>query len=523
MSLYEEISVLNRVAIGDIIRRTARRNPDKLAIIDGDYRFTHSQFDQLTNQFAHYLQSLGFEKGDAVASIAINSSAHLIAVFGIQKAGMIWVPINPGLTVDEQLYILEETNAQLIVADLPIVKPNLERLSDFPIIYTANFGQNQFKTVLDVIKHQPSTEIEVDISDRDIAQIMFTSGTTAKPKGVMISHLSVYMASLSNIIETRYYEDDVASILMPMFHCAQHTFIVSLFNIGSTGVIFREFDPIQFMETVEKEKVSFVFLLPMMYRAFIHHPEREKYDLSSLKTCVYAMAPMDRPTLEKGIKELGFDFMLGSGQTEMYPGTVFFKPEDQLSKVGPYWGNTAILNDTVIMDDDGNILPQGEIGEICHRGPNVMIGYLNNEEATKEARKYDWHHTGDLGYMDEDGLLVFVDRKKDMIKTGGENVASIRIESILLAHEKIANVAVVGLPHEKWIEAVTAFVQLKPGVEATEDEIIHYCKEHMNKYEIPKAISFMEALPLTTTGKVKKHILREQYKNLFDETPTSSN
>lgn len=522
MSLYEEISVLNRVAIGDIIRRTARRVPDKTAIIDGDFRITYRQFDQLTNQFANYLKSLGLEKGDAVATIAINSTAHLIAIFGTQKAGLIWVPINPGLTIDEQLYILEEVDAQLIVADLPIVKPHLERLSDYPILYTANFGQNEIPTVLDTIQNQPPTELEVDIKDRDVAQIMFTSGTTGKPKGVMISHLSVYMASLSNIIETRYFDDNVATILMPMFHCAQHTFIVSLFNIGSTGVIFQKFDPIHFMETVEKEKISFVFLLPMMYRAFIHHPEREKYDLSSIKTCVYAMAPMDRPTLEKGI-ELGFDFMLGSGQTEIYPGTVFFKPEDQLRKVGSYWGNTAIVNDTAIMDDDGNLLPQGEVGEIVHRGPNVMIGYLNNEEETREARKYDWHHTGDLGYIDEDGLLVFVDRKKDIIKTGGENVASVRIESILLAHEKIANVGVVGLPHERWSEAVTAFVQLKPGFEAEEEEILEYCKANMNKFEVPKKIVILEALPLTTTGKVKKHVLREQFKNLYDETTTSSN
>ncbi len=195
MNLYEEISVLNRVAIGDIIRRTARRVPDKTAIIDGDFRITYRQFDQLTNQFANYLKSLGLEKGDAVATIAINSAAHLIAIFGTQKAGLIWVPINPGLTIDEQLYILEEVDAQLIVADLPIVKPHLERLSDYPILYTANFGQNEIPTVLDTIQNQPPTELEVDIKDRDVAQIMFTSGTTGKPKGVMISHLSVYMAA----------------------------------------------------------------------------------------------------------------------------------------------------------------------------------------------------------------------------------------------------------------------------------------------------------------------------------------
>lgn len=520
--MFDEVSVLNRVAIGDVIRRAARRNPNKVAIVEDDLRVTFKEFDEMTNQFAHYLKSLGFEKGDVIATIAMNSTAHLITMFGVQKAGMVWVPINPGITIDEMLYILNETNAQLIVADYPIVQPNLSKLNEYPIIYTANMNQSNLKTVFDVIKNQPTTELEVDIHDRDVAQIMFTSGTTGVPKGVMISHLSVYIASLSNLVETKLDENDVSSVIMPMFHCAQHTFIVSIFHIGARAIVMRQFDPIQFMETVEREKLSFVFVLPMMYRAFLNHPEREKYDLSSLRTCVYAMAPMDRMTLEKGIKELGINFLLGSGQTEIYPGTTFFKPQYQLTKSGPYWGTSALINDTVIMDDDGNILPQGEIGEIVHRGPNVMKGYLKNEEETLKARKYDWHHTGDLGYMDEDGLLVFVDRKKDIIKTGGENIASVRVEGILLANEKIANVGVVGLPHERWIEAVTAFVQLKEGVEATEEEIIEYCKENLNKYEVPKSIVFLEMLPLTSTGKVQKHILREQYKNLYNEAPTSS-
>lgn len=517
--MFEEVSMLNRVAIGDVIRRAARRYPDKTAIIEGDYKLTYTEFDEVTNQFAHYLKSLGFEKGDVVATIAINSTAHLITMFGVQKAGLVWVPINPGITIEEKLYILEESNAQLIIADYPIVEPHLSELNDYSIIYTANLGNDDLTTVMDVIQEQPTTELEIEINDRDLAQIMFTSGTTGNPKGVMISHLSVYIASLSNIIETKINEKDVSTVLMPMFHCAQHTFIMSILHVGGTAVVFSGFEPIQFMETIEREKISFVFVLPMMYRAFIHHPQRNEYDLSSLKTCVYAMAPMDRPTLEKGIKELGVDFLLGTGQTEIYPGTMFFKPEHQLNKIGPYWGTSALINDTEIMDDSGNILSKGEIGEIVHRGPNVMKGYLNNEEETMNARMFDWHHTGDLGYWDEDGLLVFVDRKKDIIKTGGENVASIRIESILLGHEKIANVGVVGLPHERWIEAVTAFVQPKEGIEVTEEEIINYCKENLNKFEVPKAVVFMEALPTTTTGKVQKNVLREQYQNHYDEAP----
>lgn len=172
----------------------------------------------------------------------------------------------------------------------------------------------------------------------------------------------------------------------------------------------------------------------------------------------------------------------------MYPATMLFKPEQQLKRFGSYWGTTAILNDTAVMDDDGNILTKGQLGEIVHRGPNVMNGYLDNNEATKETRLFGWHHTGDLGYWDDDGQMVFVDRKKDMIKTGGENVASIKIEQTLLNYEKIENVVVVGLPHERWIEAVTAFVCPKDGSDVTEEEIIVYCKQHLGGFQVPKKL-----------------------------------
>lgn len=517
INMFDEINIINRVATGDIIRRAARRFPDKTAVVDGNIRLTYTEFDQMTNQYAHYLKSIGLKKGDSVATIAINSVGHLLTMFGVQKAGLVWVPINPGISIEDQRYILEKSDAKLIVADYPVVAHNLPELTEYSFLFTADHEVEEAKTIQEAIANQPMTELDVHIEDRDLAQIMFTSGTTGNPKGVMISHLSVYLASLSNIIDTQFKEDDVCSVLMPMFHCAQHTFIASNFHIGGTAVVFREFEPTNVMETIAQEKISFFFALPMMYRALIHHPNRSDFDLSSLRKAVYAMAPMDRPTLERGIKELEVDFLLGTGQTEMYPGTMFFKPEDQLTKVGSYWGNTAIINDTAVMDDDGNLLPAGEVGEIVHRGPNVMMGYLDNEEDTKEAREFGWHHTGDLGYWDEDGLMVFVDRKNDIIKTGGENVASVRVESAILAHNKVENVGVIGLDHDHWEEAVTAIVMLKEGEEATEKEILNHCREHLNGFEVPKAVRFMEALPMTTTGKVQKHLLREQFANLYEE------
>jgi len=258
-------------------------------------------------------------------------------------------------------------------------------------------------------------------------------------------------------------------------------------------------------------------MLPMMYKAILHHPKRKDYDLSSLRTCLYAMAPMDRSTLEMLIEELGGEFALGTGQTEIYPATMVFKPEEQLRRFGSYWGTSSLINDTAVMDEKGNILSKGQIGEIVHRGPNVMIGYLNNEQATEESQKFGWHHTGDLGYWDEDGQLVFVDRKKDMIKTGGENVASIQVEQVLLMHSKVVNAVVVGLPHERWSEAVTAFVVPKPDVEISEEEILEHCKQHLGTFQVPKSVIFFEQLPMTSTGKIQKHILRKQYHDFYDK------
>lgn len=516
--MLEEITIVNRVAIGDIIRRAADRYGEKTALVEGNEKLTYRELEQTCNRFANYLIGQGYKKGDAIATICGNSMEHVIAMYGIQKAGLVWVPVNPGLSIPEKKYILNKVDAKLIIIDDAFLQLDQSNFENASILVVGNEDGASGKSFADSLIGQSEKEPEVDIQDRDVAQIMFTSGTTGNPKGVCISHLSVYFASFSNIIEVGIQKSDVQLAVMPMFHCAQHTFLTSFLAIGSKIVVMKKFEPENFMETIEREEGTFLFMLPMMYRAIIHHPNRNAYNLKSLKTCLYAMAPMDQNTLRKGIEELGADFLLGTGQTEMYPGTMFFKPEEQLRKIGSYWGTTAIMNDTAVMDEEGNLLPKGQIGEIVHRGPNVMKGYLDNEEATKKARQFGWHHTGDLGYWDEDGQMVFVDRKKDIIKTGGENVASIKIEQTLLNMDGIENAVVVGLPHERWIEAVTAFVRLKEGSVLSEEEIISYCKEHLGSFQVPKKVVFVEEFPMTTTGKIQKQELRKGHATLFTES-----
>lgn len=511
----EEITIINRVAIGDMIRRSAASYHNRIALVEGEEQLSYKQLNEACNQFANYLLKQGYKKGDAIGTMAVNSIAHVIAMYGIHKAGLIWVPINPNISVNEKKYILSKTKTKLLITDENFWQDEQNRLKEYPILLMNEEKESSY-SFFRAFKNESHEEPDVHIEDRDIAQVMFTSGTTGNPKGVCISHLSVQMAGLGNLIDCKITDHEVLLAVMPMFHCAQHTFLHSFLMKGAKIVVLSSFEPIEFLKTIEKYGGSFTFMLPMMYRAIIHHPKRHAYNLSTLKSCLYAMAPMDRKTLEVGIKELKVDFMLGTGQTEMYPATMIFRPEQQLKRFGSYWGTSAIINDTAVMDENGKIVPDGQVGEIVHRGPNVMQGYLKDEAATAETQLFGWHHTGDLGYWDEDRQMVFVDRKKDVIKTGGENVASVKVEQTLINHPKVENVVVIGLPHKRWSEAVTAFILPKNETNPTENEIISYCKKHLGNFQVPKKVIVVNQFPVTATGKIQKQKLRLEYKHLYE-------
>jgi long-chain acyl-CoA synthetase len=303
-----------------------------------------------------------------------------------------------------------------------------------------------------------------------------------------------------------------------MFHCAQFGTLAASLLVGAKLVIQRGFDATALIEAIANERMTMISGLPLMYAAILAHPLRAQRDLSSLRLCVYAMAPMPAPLLKRLIAEVCPNFGLGSGQTEIFPMTQFFAPDQQLRRTGNCWGQPCLVNETAVMDENGNLLGPGELGEIVHRGPNVMLGYYKDAEATAKARRFGWHHTGDLGMWVEDGHLEFKDRTKDMIKTGGENVPSIKVEEVLLRHAAVANAAVVGLPHPHWVEAVTAFVCLKPGAQCEPETLREFCREHLAGFEVPKEIVVQGALPMTATGKIQKHRLRSDHIELFSTT-----
>jgi len=517
--LETRTTLINRVAIGDIVRRSAVLHPEKIAFIEDARTLTYRDFDARCNQFAHALLERGLRKGDTVACLCTNSLDFIVAAYGIAKAGLVWVPMNPLLTREQLDYILGQVEAKLLLVDaalLPVFQGQGRAAPPVITIGAADHaGAAGTTPFADMLAGRPASDPEVEIEDRDTAIIMFTSGTTAQQKGVVISHLAVYLAALNNIIELEMRADDVTVAILPFFHCAQHTLVTSFLTRGATQIVMRGFDAVALMENITQHRVSWCFALPTMWRAVLDHPERSRYSFSSMRYGLYAMTPMDGETLTRLINEICPRFALSSGQTEVYPSTCVFKPEVQFSKSGQYWGEQSLTAEFQIMDDAGHLLPRGEIGELVVRGPTVMMEYLKDPDATREARAHGWHHTGDLGLIDEDGLFLFKDRKKDMIKSGGENVASCNVEGALLGHPAVAAAAVVGLPHARWIEAVTAFVIAKPEAGLSEAEVLAWCRERLGLHEVPKKVVFLERFPMTATGKVLKHMLRAEYHDLF--------
>lgn len=522
-----EHNLTQRIALGDIFRRQARHIPYREAIIErrGGQRISldYKSLNSHLNRFAAAISSLGLKRGDKVATIGPNSWELVVAIYGCAKGGFVAVPLNPRLNPEDIIYMLNHSESQVVIVDdvlcplIDKVRDKCETVNHFVHVpATGTKAPSYFQNFQDFLKGQPESEFEQIILDRDPFTILYTSGTTARPKGVALSHLSCYIMSLSNLIELKIFQEHTGAIVMPMFHCAQQTFATTHFHIGAKTVVCRIFDPGTMLGLIQEEKIGSLFVLPMMWRAMLDHPRLKQYDVSSLKRCTYAMTPMDERTLERCIDVFGPNFMLGTGQTEFFPSTECFKPEWQQKKSGNYWGAPALTVETAIMDEGGVLVPQGESGEIVRRGPAHLIEYLKDPEATDEIRKFGWAHSGDIGYFDEDGLLVFVDRKKDMIKTGGENVPSIKVERVILADPRVSEVAVVGLPHEKWIEAVTAFVVPKESSGLSEDDVIALCKSELGGFEIPKRVIMVDQLPKTTTGKLQKNIVKKQYSNLYN-------
>lgn len=511
--------------LGQLVSRSARRNGSAPALMENGRSMSYAQLDGDSNRFAHHLLASGLQPGDKVAMLSPNSMDFMVAAFGILKAGMVWVPVNALLSPSEVAYIVQHAEVRLLVVDAqlaahPAWSTALPRLG-VPLLHCATDGvapgaTGAVHSVHQALAGRPATPPALDIDENALALIMYTSGTTGNPKGAMHSHRSVLAAVMSSAVTVSIVPQDVLSAILPLFHCAQFSMAAAGLACGATLSLARGFEPAAVLATLARDRVTLVAALPVMYGALLQHPARTQHDLSALRLAIYAMAPMAPDLLRRLQQEFCPRFALGSGQTEMFPMTVYFPPEQQLQRSGNCWGQSTPVNDTAIMDPDGALLGAGQVGEIVHRGANAMLGYFKDPVATAAVRRFGWHHTGDLGMWDEDGYLHFKGRLKDMIKTGGENVPAIRVEEALLAHPAVAVAAVVGLPHREWMEAVTAFVCLKPGQSTDAGTLREHCRATLAGFEIPKHIAIVEALPMTSTGKIQKHVLRAEHQSLYN-------
>jgi acyl-CoA synthetase (AMP-forming)/AMP-acid ligase II len=532
----ENRNIISRLNVGDTLTRTAWRMPDKLAVVDGKKRLTYAELNEQVNKLANSLSSHGYKRGDRISLLAGNSLEFLLTYYACAKLGVVCVPINTGWMADEIGYVLGHSKAQGVIVESQLADnllPALESVGTLQeVVLAPGTGDEEHVSAKLSEKWQPGIRQFWDllnegdpgepiayVEDRDPLTYLYTSGTTSAPKGVVGSHLSIYVESLTCVVESEFTKSECTVAMMPFFHTAQLNGVITpSVMVGGTIFVTRTFDPAALLETIEREKITFIFGLPMMYRIMLDHPDLHKRDLSSLRRALYAMAPMPDQDLKRAIEEFKCEFALGFGQTEMAPLTTVFKPEDQLLYPGSV-GSQIINVQTAIMDEQGNILPPGEVGEVVYRGPHAMEGYLDDQDATSKAFQYGWFHSGDTGHFDDNGILWFDDRTKDVIKTGGENVASIEVEkAIYAAEEGIMEVVVIGLPHDRWGEAITAVAIAREGVALDPERVIAKTKERIASFKAPKAVIVVDQMPRTATGKVQKHLLRKEYKDHYRGT-----
>jgi long-chain acyl-CoA synthetase len=527
MDLQENL--IKRVNVGDSLTRSAAARPSQLAVVDGDRRWTYAELEAWANRLAHGLAARGYARGDALGLASGNSAEFLAVYYACAKIGVVCVPINLGWRGEEVAYVLGHSQARGIVVESQLVEAMSEgiaKATDVADVIVApgtgaswprDPGDRTWST-LDDLPAADTAPPEVFVDDRDPLSYLYTSGTTSFPKGVASSHLAITMESMSTALDSGWSGADRFLCLMPLFHTAQlNAFCTPAVIVGATMYLHRGFDPAAFLETIERERISQVFALPMMYRAALEDPSFAARDVSSLRRAVYAMAPMPDALIRACLDGYDCDFALLFGQTEMNPCTTLHRPERQLTHIGSV-GEPITGVQVAIMGPEGDLLPQGEQGEIVYRGPTAMNGYLHDPDATAAVFAHGWFHSGDVGQFDADGVLWFSDRYKDVIKTGGENVASIEVEkAVYAADPRIAEAVVVGLPHDRWTEAITAVVVPKPGETVEPEALLASMKPLLDGYKVPKAVIVTGELPKTSTGKIQKNVVRQTHAAHYEE------
>lgn len=522
--LMDRYNRANRWVIADMIRRTAYHFPQKRALVFGDRSLTYEQLEAAANRTANALSALGVVKYDRVAILAHNTLHHVLTWLGCCKIGAVYLAINYLLRGPDVNYCINHSESKVFIIEdalYPIVEKELEKMPTVETLIWSDQGSGQppandrflvFDSWMDAA---PSSEPDVILHIEDPCQMTYTSGTESLPKGVIISNQALMAQYMGAIIDGGYSETDINVNALPIYHCAQRdVFLNPIFWIGGTNILMAP-DIGEILKTIDQYRANMFFAPPTVWIGILRHPDFDRYDLSCLTKCYYGASIMPVEVLKELMERLpGCKVYNYYGQTELAPYHTILKAEDAVSKLGSA-GMGGLNMQTRLEDENFEPIEQAGIpGEICGKGPHAMIMYFKEPEKTDDAMRGGWFHSGDIGVMDEDRYIAVVDRKKDMIKTGGENVSTREVEEAIYLDKRVEEVAVIGTPHPKWVEAVTAVVVPRQGETISESDIIELCKKELAGFKIPKAVVFVKALPKTPTGKILKREMRQTYSDL---------
>lgn len=513
--------IVRRQGVADVLRRTAQRLPEKTAVVCGEVRWSYAEFDALVTRVAAGLAQRGVAAGDKVAVLARNSHGFAALRFALARLGAVLVPINFMLTADEVAYILRHAQARWLATD-----SGLASLAQAAAQLDTEVAQFIWlpaeepaepvagMTTLDELAActAPLPEGAGPASD-GLLQIVYTSGTESLPKGAMLTHDAVLWQYVSCVVNAAIAEGDVLLHALPLYHCAQlDVFLGPAIYMGCTNLITAKPTPENLLPMMARHGITSFFAPPTVWIALLRSPLFEQTDLSRLAKGYYGASIMPVEVMKEMARRLpGVRLWNLYGQTEIAPLATILGPEDQLRKPGSC-GRPVLNVETRVVDDDMRDVAVGEVGEIVHRSPHLMLGYFKDEARTAAAFEGGWFHSGDLATIDEEGYISVVDRKKDMIKTGGENVASREVEEMIYRMPEVSEVAVIGLPDPKWVEAVTAVVVRKAGAELSAQQVIDFCTAHMAHFKAPKRVVFADSLPKNPSGKLLKRQLRQTVK-----------
>jgi len=520
------------MTIGGLLVRNSNKFPDKLAVVSEGFSLTFRELNRRVNRFANSLLGLGLKKGDRIGVLVHNCRQFIEVYFSAAKTGAVFCPYNNHFKRQELKDLLDYSAPRFLVVDsdfldaISVLRPELNSVEKYICLEKSDLPFTEDYEIL--LARGRSGEPDVKVVEDDVLSIFFTGGTTGRPKGAIRTHRHLMSDAVASVIELRVGYDERVLITFPMYHVACEDNIVRHSFMPNTIYIKREggFDPEQVLEYISSERISRCQFVPTMIHSLIQAPNIDKYDLSSLRLILYAGSSMPVELLKKALTIFPCGFAQLYGQAESGPVTTVLKPEDHvlgnseksLARLASC-GKPAVNYEIRIVDENDNDVPIGEVGEIIGRSEAMMKGYWQMPEETAKKLKNGWLHTGDLGRFDEDGYVYVVERKDDMIISGGVNVYPREIEEVLYRHPAVSEASVIGLPDEHWGEVVKAVVVPKVGAHVTEAEIIDFCAKNLAGFKKPKTVDFWKELPKSPQGKILKKEIRKRFASPADQDP----